>query len=170
MKKNDQNYYFLNKGDAEKSLDYFEKMGYPSPAFVNPSTFFMKLMNPEGFLVDNIEKTHDYGIKLTDEIRNQFKVTLEKMINFHRNSDELKSIKPTTLEVVKFDEHMNTVSWFKQFRKIAERGFLNEIRNPMDVKMKLMSSIFFGILTIIVFTGVDTSFFKFYLLIFKKIH
>ena len=130
-------------------------MGHPSPAFVNPSTFFMKLMNPEGFLVDNIAKTHDYGIKLTDEIRNQFKITLEKMINFHKNSDELKSIKPTKLEQVKFDENMNTVSWFKQFRKIAERGFINEIRNPMDVKVKLMSSIFFAIINIIVFTGVD---------------
>ena len=131
-------------------------MGHPSPAFVNPSTFFMKLMNPEGFLVDNIAKTHDYGIKLTDEIRNQFKITLEKMINVHQNSDELKAIKPTILEQIKFDENMNTVSWFNQFRKIAERGFINEIRNPMDVKVKLMSSIFFAILSIIVFTGVDT--------------
>ena len=137
-------------------------MGFPSPEFVNPATFFMKCMNPEGLLVDNIEKTHDYSIKLTDEIKKEFKVRLEKMIDCYKNSDDFKEIKPITHEVVKFDGNINTVSWKKQFVKICERGFISEIRNPIDVKMKLMSSVFFAIMNIIVFEGVKKINFDFH--------
>ena len=130
-------------------------MGYKPPQFCNPATFFMKCMNPEGLLVANIEKTHDYGIKLTDEIKNEFKIRLKQMIDTYKNSDDFnKNLIPTTAEPVKFDHHMNTVSWFKQFAKIFERGFRNEIRNPIDVKMKIITSIFFALVNIIVFEGV----------------
>lgn len=130
-------------------------MGYDSPPFCNPATFFMKCMNPEGLLVQSITKTGDYSIKLTDEIKNDFKKRLKSMIEYYRNSEDFNSIKPNSNASNNIiDKKMNTVSWIKQFYKIAGRGLQNELRNPMDVKMKTLSMIFFSILNIIVFTGV----------------
>ena len=100
-------------------------MGYPSPAFCNPSTFFMKCMNPEGLLVQNIEKTGDYGIKLTEEIRNEFKQRVKTMIEYYRDSDDAKSIKPNLNNPIKVDENANTVSWFKQFYMITQKKLKN---------------------------------------------
>ena len=142
------------KGDANKSLDYFDKIGYSAPQFCNPSTFFMKCMNPEGLLVEDMIKKGDYSIKLTDEIKLAFKHRVQKLIDHYQNSEEVKAIKPQTTESLPVDTTMNTVSWFKQVYKISERGFRNEFRNPLDVRMKLFSSIFFGIVNIIVFSGV----------------
>lgn len=135
-------------------------MGYPSPEFCNPSTFFMKCMNPEGLLVQNIEKTGDFSIKLTAEIKNEFKQRVKNMIKYYRDSDEYNSIKPNLNNEIKIDDNANTVSWFKQFYMIAQRGFKNELRNPLDVKFKAFGSLFFAVLIIIIFGGVKMNIFN----------
>jgi len=114
----------------------------------------MKCMNPEGLLVEDIEKTGDYSIKLTDDIKMAFKQRVQKMITYYQNSDEFKSITPQNTAAMVFDSKINTVSWWMQTYKVCERGFKNEMRNPMDVRMKLISSIFFGVVNTIVFEGV----------------
>lgn len=129
-------------------------MGYPSPPFCNPSTFFMKCMNPEGLIVQNIEKTGDFNIQLTTEIKNEFKQRIKAMIEHYIGSDDYKSIKPNLNNPIKVDENANTVSWFKQFYMVAQRGLKNELRNPLDVKFKLFGSLFFAGLMIIIFGGV----------------
>ena len=52
-------------------------------------------MNPEGFLVENMQKTNNYDIPLTQEIKFQFKERLAKMIKFYKNSQNFKEVIPT---------------------------------------------------------------------------
>jgi len=111
-------------------------------------------MNPEGLLVQNIETTHDYGFKLTEDINQEFKKRMANMIDFYKSSEDYKMIKPTLHGHLDFDTKMNTVSWFKQFYKVLERGFINEIRNPMGIRMQFVQTIFFACINIIVFEGV----------------
>lgn len=114
----------------------------------------MKLISPEGLLVNHIVATHDYDFKLNEENHQEYKKRMIYMIEYYKSSENYKRIKSTLQENFEFDSKMNTVSWFKQFYQILNRGFKNELRNPLDLKMRLTSTLFFSVLQIIVFKGV----------------
>lgn len=146
----------LKKGDARYALTYFEKNGLPSPPFCNPATFFMKCMNPEGLLVENMQKTNNYAIEFTEEIKSNFKIRLENMVKNYKESSLYSDIAPMSNEGKQIQDHIiHNASWVRQFWKIMQRGFQNEIRNPMDLKMKIVSTVFMAIVNIIVFYGVN---------------
>lgn len=135
-------------------------MGMKSPAFCNPSTFFMKCMNPEGLLVENMQKTNNYNIELTHEIKQEFKIRMEKMVSYYKSSQNFKDITPNNnLELPQYNDR-NNVGWIKQFSQIWMRGLKNEMRNPMDVKMRFVETIFMALMIIIAFNGVEFYFLK----------
>ena len=138
-------------------------MGFESPPFCNPATFFMKCMNPEGLLIENMQKTKNYSIEFNDEIKKEFGKRLHKMVNYYKNSNlygEIESItvsSPTNCSNFLNEESKlsnNNVSLMTQCFEIAKREIRNEIRDPMDIKMKFGSLIFSIVSTIIVFYGV----------------
>lgn len=130
-------------------------MGYPSPAFCNPATFFMKCMNPEGVLVDNMQKQNNYSIELTHEMKHEFKQRVEQMVTYYKSSKNYKEILPNSKLTAPQDEKMNTVNWITQYSRIWYRGVKNNIRNPMDFQMKLLGCVFMAFVIIIVFSEVN---------------
>jgi hypothetical protein len=116
----------------------------------------MKCMNPEGLLVENMQKTKNYSIEFTDEIKENFKIRLEKMVKTYQESSLFSDINPMKIEGKKITDHLvHNAPWLKQTWKVMQRGFRNEIRNPMDIRMKIVSTIFMAIVCIIVFYGVN---------------
>lgn len=146
---------FLKKGSASNAIDYFaNSLNMKSPAFSNPSTFFMKCMNAEGLLVENMQKNNNFDISLTPELKAQFKERIYNMVKIYKESDNFKSIQPANHMVLNADENINTASWLTQFRLVVKRGLTNEFRNPMDLKARYFTTIFYSFLCCIVFTGV----------------
>ena len=115
----------------------------------------MKCMNPEGLLVENMQKTNNYDIPLTPEIKAEFKDRLAKMVKYYKESENFKRIVPTPkTSGIPTDKNINTVGWFTQFRQVLRRGFINELRNPLDVRTRFFSIIIMSFICVIVFEGV----------------
>jgi hypothetical protein len=142
------------KGKASEAIDYFAKFGLQSPAFSNPSTFFMKCMNAEGLLVESMQKNRDFNIQLTPQIKVEFKERIANMLDFYKASPYFKDIKPAKDLEIPHDTNRNVASWFTQFNLIAKRGLLNEFRNPLDLRTRYFSLVVFSFICCIVFTGV----------------
>ena len=111
-------------------------------------------MNPEGLLVENMQKTKNYDIALTNEIKVDFKERVAKMLKNYKESSYFTEIKPSSDLEIPHDESLNTVSWLTQYLLVTKRGFLNEIRNPMDLRTRYFSTIVFSFICCIVFEGV----------------
>lgn len=124
------------------------------PAFSNPSTFFMKCMNPEGLLVENMQKTQNYDIALTPEIKAAFKERVIKMVNSYRESDNFKQIKPSSNMEIPKENDVQKTPWFTQYSLITKRGVLNEFRNPMDLRTRYASTIILSLVICLIFAGV----------------
>lgn len=152
------------------ALDYFANNGMIPPNFCNPATFFMKCMNPKGLLMETMQQTKNYSIDLTEEIKQNFKKRLSTMVHNYKQSRFNAEIKPSPIisSEDKEDHKIHYAGWVYQTTKIMKRSFINQIRNPMELKMKIITTIFMSIVNIIVFSGVD---FLFIFIIhnFKKI-
>ncbi len=111
-------------------------------------------MNAEGVLVENMQKTNNYDILLTPEIKIEFKERVSKMVKIYKESSNFKQIEPSTDLEIPHDKSLNTVSWCTQLKMVIKRGFLNEFRNPMDLKARYISTFFFSFICCIVFNGV----------------
>ena len=115
----------------------------------------MKCMNPEGLLVENMQKTNNYDIPLTPEIKAEFKERLFGMVKYYRESSTFKEIAPTPkTAAVPHDKDLNTVGWLTQFKLIVNRGLINEFRNPLEVKTRFWSVVIMAFICVIVFRGV----------------
>ena len=115
----------------------------------------MKCMNPEGLLVENMQKTKNFDIPLTPEIKAEFRERLVKMVEYYQNSSHFKELVPTMKTAgIPTDKDINTVGWLTQFRHVMVRGFKDTLRNPLDVRMKLYINIFLAFIGVIVFRGV----------------
>ena len=61
--------HIIYDGQAQKSMAYFSKIGFPVPIHTNPTDHYMKLLNKEGLMLQKIEKKIDF----TDEsIKEEF--------------------------------------------------------------------------------------------------
>ena len=112
-------------------------------------------MNPEGLLVENMQKTNNYDIPLTPEIKAEFKERLFGMVKYYRESSTFKEIAPTPkTAAVPHDKDLNTVGWLTQFKLIVNRGLINEFRNPLEVKTRFWSVVIMSFICVLVFNGV----------------
>jgi hypothetical protein len=123
-------------------------------------------MNPEGLLVENMQKTKNYDIPFNLEIKSQFKERLFKMVKYYKESHDFKEIIPTTVNEIHNDKEINTVNWFTQLFLLTKRGYLNEFRNPMDLRTRFITTIIMAFVCVIVFEGVfhNYYFLKYFLL------
>ena len=118
----------------------------------------MKCMNAEGVLVENMQKTNNYDIMLTTEMKVEFKERVFKMVKNYKVSSNFKQIEPSNDLEIPHDKNLNTVSWFTQLKMVTNRGFLNQYRNPIDLRAKYFTTIVFSFMCCIVFTGVNLFF------------
>ena len=125
----------------------------------------MKCMNAEGLLVENMQRTNNYDIGLTNEMKIEFKERVSKMVKIYKESSNFKQIEPSNDLAIPHDKSLNTVSWCTQLKMVTKRGFLNEFRNPMDLKARYFSTIVFSFICCIVFNGVN--YFSYFKIFFK---
>ena len=115
-------------------------------------------MNPEGLLVENMQKTNNFSIEFNDEIKKEFEKRLYKMVNYYKSSNlygAIRSSGETSPNNLKLNlKNDNKVGWLTQCLEIAKREIKKEIRDPMEIKMRFGSLIFAIVSTIIVFYGV----------------
>ena len=114
----------------------------------------MQCMNPEGLLIENMLKTKNYDIPLNLEIKSQFKERLFKMVKYYKESSNFKEIVPTNLMEIHDDKGINRVSLFTQLILLTKRGFLNEFRNPMGIRTRIITSVLLSFILVMVFAGV----------------
>lgn len=113
-------------------------------------------MNAEGLIVEKYQKGEDVG---TDqEIEQEFKKRVEYMVQKYKASNMVLDLEnKTTSDIQKNDDSFN-VGIFRQFWLLLVRGFISEIRNPMDVRLKFIQSIVFALCIIVVFNDLGTGF------------
>lgn len=113
------------QGPADKSVGYFNKMGFQCPEFSNPPDFFMSILHHESSVnVSNYPKYFEtYDKETKPQIENQI-----------RNK--------ALLPVQKRDDD---VPYCQRLGAIIKRDFLNTARNPMVVKSRIFSSIILGL-------------------------
>ena len=139
-------------------MDYFSKIGYPCPPFTNPSDFFMKIMNPQGLLIEHMEKgevlSSDKNLKLIQEFNHR----LLFFVDSYRNTEFFKNFEPQTLPPVKIEKEVNSVPWISQFGLIMKRETTTIWRNPFDLRVKVMQFVVFALICAAVYQ--DVSFMK----------
>ncbi len=116
-------------------------------------------MNAEGILVEKMQASKNYNIKFDEKINKDFKERLDKMAETYKNSKYYKKLVPANPYPIPIDRKINQSSWIVQFKAILMRAFRNEIRNPMDLKTRLVATIVNSAICIIVFEGVSIKFF-----------
>ena len=114
----------------------------------------MKCMNPEGLLVENMQKTQNFNITLTPQIKSDFKERLGKMVQYYHDSPSFKEIQPSADAEVLHETKTISASWFTQYKLIFKRGVLNALRNPMDIRSLYISVVILSLVVSVVFYGV----------------
>jgi hypothetical protein len=151
-------YLYNHQGEAQGAIEYFKQQGYPCPQYANPATFFMQCMNPEGLMIQQLKDKEDANIELTDELKEMFNQRVLKMVSHYKQSSHYAEMKSSYDSPVKKDSSVNTASFFTQYRFITLRGLLNELRDPMDVRMKIITALFMSVMILVVFNNVKIFF------------
>ena len=153
----------IYQGKSNMAVDYFSSIGYQCPRLTNPSDYFMKIMNESGVLLDMMEKDQSKNasknaLQMTEQqIEEQFVQRLEHYNKAYAQSGmREKALSGLHTEVVSTKEH-SKVSWLKQFWYIFVRKCQDEIRSPMEAKMKIVQMIVFAAIMMIVFNDVISS-------------
>ena len=136
-------------------MDHFSKIGYPCPPFTNPSDFFMKIMNPQGLLMEHMEKGEILSSENNLKLMQEFNHRLLFFVDSYRNTEFFKNFEPQYLPPVKIDKKVNSVSWMSQFGLIMKRETTTIWRNPFDLRVKVMHFAFFALICITVYHDVN---------------
>ena len=150
----------IYQGKSNMAVNYFSSIGYECPKLTNPADYFMKIMNESGVLLDIMEQDQSKNasknaLQMTEQqIEEQFVQRLEHYNKAYSQSGmKEKALSGLHTEKVSTKDH-SKVSWLKQFWYIFIRKCQDEIRNPMEVKMKFVQTLFFAAVMMIVFNKV----------------
>lgn len=144
-------------------MSYFGTIGFPCPRLTNPADFFMKLMNESGLILDEISQSKDNKIIdiNQEELEQRFQKRVGDLTRGYNNSKMITACQEDiNTDHIENKQHYQ-VSWFLQFWLILKRSLVNEVRNPLDVKSKFGQTIFFGLITIALYTPVNLLLFEF---------
>ena len=150
----------IYQGKSNMAVNYFASIGYECPKLTNPSDYFMKIMNESGVLLDAMEKDQSKdasqnALQITqDQIEEKFVQRLEHYNNAYAKSGMTEqALSGLATEKVHTKDH-SKVSWFKQFWYIFIRKCQDEVRNPMEIRMKLIQQLIFAAIIMIAFNNV----------------
>jgi hypothetical protein len=111
----------------------------------------MKLMNEEGLLIEKLQSGEvEYDDK---QINKEFEERLDVFVKSYLNSSQTKNLDSRCNAKIEANAKNFNVSVFQQWWLILGRSFISEMRNPLDVRLKILQSIIFGVVSIIVFEG-----------------
>lgn len=82
----------IYQGGSHDAVHYFSKIGYPLPAYSNPSDFFMKLMNEEGLMIEKLQKGEE--LPPDEDIEREFQDRVKIFQKEYKSSDMYKSLEP----------------------------------------------------------------------------
>lgn len=154
-------------GNVRKSLDYFSRIGYPTPELMNPSDHFLDIITIDYRTDEAKEKTTARVIDIQNAWLNEVKenpeaatffdgkgtikaeeidplldlLTLEQYDSYQR-----KRVKRVEKAAKKFYKSRNP--WIVEFLILLKRSFLNEIRDHLQVFLY-----FFQTIIMLLFTG-----------------
>ena len=135
------------------SIDYFNKIGFEFPKQSNPADYIMKILNPESLAIELLEKSIELDIE-----HNQLEI-------FEKHSQRLKMLvenfqslklnhKNNFFNEIQQDSNQDNTSFFIQLKWIMKRSFQDEIRNPLNLLLRLISSGFFALIILLIFHNV----------------
>lgn len=141
----------IYQGDAHESVKYFSQLGLPCPDYQNPSDYFMKLMNEEGLIIEHMQKQEENIPEA--QIQKEYQERMSNILKRYKETQSPKDLDVTCKYSLKKNDDSYNVSAWRQFILLLWRAFINEIRNPMDVRLKIMQSIVFALASLIVFSN-----------------
>ena len=150
----------IYQGKSNIAVDYFSHIGFPCPKLTNPIDHFMKITNESGVLVDAMKSVNNLkeskaALNMSpDEIEKRFSERMDVFTKAYNESDLPQKAKEGVINDHVEMKQLANVSWMKQFWYIFARKLYDEIRNPMEVKMKAMQSLIFAAIMMIVFNNV----------------
>lgn len=139
---------------AQKVLPYFEKLGYECPKFSNPAEFLLKIIRP---VSKNDEEFKEIFYNTDPKASFSIDHGLQKMCvaynhNFGTQFDDIEIDKLNDLKYLKIK--IKKLSILDQFLYLYKRCTLNLIRNPSELKLKTMTSIFVILFSLALFYNV----------------
>ena len=150
----------IYQGKASSAINYFGGIGYVCPELTNPADYFMQITNETGILLEEMGKDtslkhqHEVLSMKADEIESRFTQRLEFFKTAYFESKLPKKAKEDIIkDPVELKSHSH-VSWLKQFWWLFLRKLQDEIRNPLEVKMKVVQTLVFSLIVTIVFNDV----------------
>jgi len=87
------------------------------------------------------------------QINKEFEERLNLFVKAYLNSSQYKDLDSRCNVKIEPSAKSSQASLFEQWWIILKRSFMNEIRNSLEVKLKFLESVIYGIGTIIVFEG-----------------
>lgn len=125
-------------GPADQVISYFGSRGYPCPQYTNPADYiFMEVLNTTGADKEMCQKR------------------IEKMLNSWEDSEELGKLMSELHSMPATDISATALrqsaSFLTQLRYLLGRAFKNVLRNKMIVQVKIIQSVFIGILISIIY-------------------
>jgi ABC-type multidrug transport system ATPase subunit len=144
----------IYQGDAQAAVDYFTSINYECPSMTNPSDFYMKIMNPEGLMIEMMEKGMNVNKENKKELSEKFEERVSYFTKKYKESKNYEELCSKETIPVKIEKYANTVSWIKQFVLLFKREFIKVFKNPFDLRVRLSQYIIFSCVCIIVYHDV----------------
>jgi ABC-2 family transporter len=129
-------------GETKESLPYFQNLGYPVPAFVNPAEYLIELA-----AIDNRSKE-------TEAIGLERLQTLKKAWS-QRQENALQSVEPGSKSYK--CKTARKVSVWRQFSVLTRRGVVVSLRDPKGLLGTILEAVVVGITLGYTFYRLDDS-------------
>jgi len=118
-------------GPTKKVPAFFASIGLIMPSFVNPAEFAIKCLSMRD------DEKEEFHFKRIGEIADSYKTSaLAK--DFHERTHGPVSERRRAYNDDLHDKSKYNASWFSQFWWIFRRSFLNTLRDPLMVKVRLL--------------------------------
>lgn len=111
-------------------------------------------MNPQGLMIEHLEKGEEVTSQMSQKLAEEFSNRLNYFSDSYKQTDFYVHCVPSDLPVIKKDKNANTVSWLKQFGLIFKREIITIIRNPFDLKVKILQYVFFCLIIMSIYNEV----------------
>ena len=127
------------QGQSKDSMRYFGDIGFPVKKQSNPTDYYMKIMNKEGLSLEYIER----GEEIDDDL---IKAQFEERVAFFKSeyAKVLPDFNSTITTEISSNGSQGNLPFLGQCYYVCKRAIKNELRNPMDVALRLAQFIIQG--------------------------
>ena len=138
-------------GPPSKIISYFASLGFPVPPLTNPADHLMQIINDDDVRIKAMEKGED----LTDEVVTQkFQERIEMFVKNCRQSTPLPTIQadmPAPFVEVSAERKTKSGA-FANFCFVLQRCLLIYFRNPQSFRTKLIQTVGFAGMSLLLLT------------------